>query len=104
VSVSSSLEGVISVLEEISEALQDGRWHGEEEIAQALNLSTELVQKVVRFFAKYGLVESQVFAEKKFRWLKDAPGLPEALMIVRTVSLEPMQTCSAIASKLEREK
>jgi len=92
------------VLEEISEALQDGRWHGEEEIAQALNLSPDLVRKVVRFLAKYGLVESRVFAEKKFRWLKDAPGLPEALMIVKLVSLEPMQTCSAIASKLERQR
>jgi len=92
------------VLEEISETLQDGRWHSEEEIAQALNLSLELVHRVVRFLAKYGLVESRVFAEKKFRWLKDAPGLPEALMIVRTVSLEPMQTCSAITLKLERRR
>ena len=101
VSVRSSLKGVILMLEEISEALQDGGWHGEEEIAEALNLSPELVRKVVRFLAKYGLVESRVFAEKKFRWLKDAPGLAEALMIVRAVSLEPMQTCSAIALKLE---
>jgi len=89
------------VLEEISEALQDGRWHDEEEIARTLNLSPKLVRLVVRFLAKYGLVESRVFAEKKFRWLKDAPRLSEALTIVRTVSLEPMQTCSAISSKLE---
>ena len=92
------------VLEKISEALQDGRWHGEEEIAQALNLSPKLVRLVVRFLAKYGLVESRVFAEKKFRWLKDAPRLTEALTIVRTVSLEPMQTCSAISSKMERRR
>jgi len=90
------------VLEEISEVLQDGKWHSEDEIARALNLSPQLVRKVVRFLAKYGLVESQVFAEKKFRWLKDAPRLSQALMIVRTVSLEPMQTCSAIALKLEK--
>jgi len=50
------------------------------------------------------LVESRVFAEKKFRWLKDAPRLLETLMIVRAVSLEPMQSCSTIASKLERHK
>jgi len=92
------------VLEEICEALRDGRWHGEDEIAEALDLSPELVRRVVRFLAKYGLVESRVFAEKKFRWLKDAPGLPEALMIVETVSSESMQTCSAIASKLERRR
>jgi len=98
---------MVVMLEEISqilEALQDGEWHGEEEMARTLNVSPELVHKVVRFLAKYGLTESQVFAEKKFRWLKDAPGLPEALMIVRAVSLEPMQTCSTIASRLERRK
>jgi len=91
-------------ISQILEALQDGEWHGEEEMARTLNMSPELVQKVVRFLAKYGLTESRVFAEKKFRWLKDAPGLPEALMIVRAVSLEPMQTCSTIASRLERRR
>lgn len=92
------------MLEEISEILQDGRWHSEEEMARALNLSPRLVNKVIRFLAKYGLAESRVFAEKKFRWLKGAPGLLEVLVIVRAASLEPMQTCSAIASRLEKWK
>jgi len=92
------------VLEEISKILQDGRWHSEEEMARALNLSPRLVGKIIRFLAKYGLAESRVFAEKKFRWLKDAPGLLEVSVIVRATSLEPMQTSSAIASRLEKWK
>ena len=92
------------MLEEISEILRDGKWHSEDEIARTLNLSPEAVGKVVRFLAKYGLAESRVIAEKKFRWLKDAPGLFEVATIIRTVSLEPMQSCSTISSKLEKRR
>lgn len=94
--------GVSVMLEEICGILQDGEWHSEEEIAQVLNLRPRLVRRAIRFLAKYGLAESRFFAEKKFRWLKDTPGLPQVVMIVRTVSLEPMQTCSTIALKLRK--
>jgi len=97
------VNGASMTLEEISEILRDGKWHSVDEIARSLNLSPQLVRKVVRFLAKYGLAESRVFAEKKFRWLKHGPGLVQALAIVRTVSLEPMATCSVIALRLEKE-
>lgn len=90
------------MIHEIVGILADGDWHTEEETALVLDVSQDIVREVIRFLAKYGLVESRVLDEKQFRWFKHAPDLQEAVTIVKVVSSEPKQTCSAIVSKLRR--
>lgn len=93
---------VAVMLQEIVGIFADGDWHSGEEMARILDVSQDIADEVIRFLAKYGLVEYRVLDEKQFRWFKHAPGLQQAVAIVKVVSSEPKQTCSTIVSKLQR--